>query len=113
LQPNDGDVFVADTGERLTGWIHVCRRHVLQTEPLAGVGGLVVDPHHRGDGVGRRLLETAERWADTNGLIVIRLRSNSVRSNAHRFYERRGYGVEKMPHTFVKQVNESGSGAIV
>jgi GNAT superfamily N-acetyltransferase len=77
------------------------------------VGGLVVDPRQRGDGVGRWLLETGERWADTNGLTVIRLKSNSVRSNAHRFYERRGYSVEKTLHTFVKQVNESGSGGIV
>ena len=89
------------------------RSHVLQTEPFAEVGGLAVDPHHRGDGVGRGPLETAERWAGTNGLIVIRLRSNIVRSNAHRFYERRSYSVEKTSHTFVKQVNESGSGAVV
>jgi hypothetical protein len=71
------------------------------------------DPHKRDADVGRRVLETGERWADTNGLTVIRLRSNSVRSNAHRVYERHGYSVEKTLHTFVKQVNESGSGGIV
>jgi len=113
LQPDGGAVFVADTDERLTGWIHVYRSRVLQTEPFAEVGGLVVDPQYRGGGVGRRLLETAERWADTNGLTVIRPRSNIVRSNAHRFYERHGYSVEKTSYTFAKQVNASGSGALV
>jgi GNAT superfamily N-acetyltransferase len=111
LQPNDGAVFVAGTGERLTGWIHIYRSHVLQTEPFAGVGGLVVDPQYRGNGVGHRLLKTAERWADTNGLTVIRPRSNTIRFDAHHFYERRGYSVEKTSYTFVKQASASGSGA--
>jgi GNAT superfamily N-acetyltransferase len=63
LGPEDGAVFVADTGKQLAGWINTYRSHVLQTEPSGQVGGLVVDPHNRGTGVGRRLLEAAERSA--------------------------------------------------
>jgi hypothetical protein len=33
------------------------------------------------------------------------VRSNIVRSNAHRFYERRGYDVEKTSYTFVRSLN--------
>ena len=105
LQADEGAIFVADEGERVTGWIHVHRSHVIQTEPFAEVGGLVVDPQNRGDGIGRRLLETAEQWASANGLSVIRVRSNIVRSNAHLFYERRGYNVEKTSYTFTKNLN--------
>ncbi|MGB5169465.1 MAG: GNAT family N-acetyltransferase [Acidimicrobiia bacterium] len=105
LQADEGAIFVADEGERVTGWIHVRRSHVIQTEPFAEVGGLVVDPQNRGDGIGRRLLETAEQWASANGLSVIRVRSNIVRSNAHLFYERRGYNVEKTSYTFTKNLN--------
>jgi GNAT superfamily N-acetyltransferase len=105
LQSDEGAIFVADASEHLTGWIHIYRSHVIQTEPFAEVGGLVVDPLSRGDGVGRRLLEAAERWASANDLTVVRVRSNIVRSNAHRFYERRGYEVEKTSYTFVRSLN--------
>ena len=91
LKSDGGAIFVADASEHLTGWIHVYRSHVIQTEPFAEVGGLVVDPLSRGEGIGRRLLEAAERWASANDLTLVRVRSNIVRSNAHRFYERLGF----------------------
>ena len=105
LQSDEGAIFVADASEHLTGWIHVYRSHVIQTEPFAEVGGLVVDPLNRGDGVGQRLLEAAERWASANDLTLVRVRSNIVLSNAHRYYERRGYDVEKTSYTFSKSLN--------
>jgi len=106
LQPDEGAIFVADEGGHLTGWIHVYRSRAIQTQPFAEVGGLVVDPQNRGDGIGRRLLETAEQWCSANGLAVVRVRSNIVRSNAHLFYERRGYDVEKTSYTFIKRLND-------
>ena len=107
LHSNEGAIFVADAGEHLTGWIHIYRSHVIQTEPFAEVGGLVVDPLSRGEGIGRRLLEAAERWASANDLTLVRVRSNIVRSNAHRFYQRRGYDVEKTSYTFIKSLNDA------
>jgi len=106
LQSGEGAIFVADASEHLTGWIHIYRSHVVQTEPFAEVGGLVVDPSNRGDGVGRRLLEAAERWASANDLAMVRVRSNIVRSNAHHFYERSGFDVEKTSYTFIKSLND-------
>ena len=106
LQWDEGAIFVADASEHPTGWIHIHRSHVIQTEPFAEVGGLVVDPLSRGEGVGRRLLEAAERWSSANDLTLVRVRSNIVRSNAHRFYERRGYDVEKTSYTFIKSLND-------
>lgn len=106
LQSGEGAVFVAATSEHLTGWIHIYRSHVIQTEPFAEVGGLVVDPSNRSGGVGQRLLEAAERWASANDLAMVRVRSNIVRSNAHQFYERRGFDVEKTSYTFIKSLND-------
>ena len=105
LKSDGGAIFVADASEHLTGWIHVYRSHVIQTEPFAEVGGLVVDPLNRADGVGQRLIEAAERRASANDLTLVRVRSNIVRSNAHRFYERRGYDVEETSYTFSKSLN--------
>jgi GNAT superfamily N-acetyltransferase len=64
----------------------------------------VVDPHDRGGGIGGKLLETAEQWASAHGLAAVRVRSNIVRANAHLFYERRGYEVEKTSYTFIKHL---------
>ena len=108
LQPEDGAVFVAGGEDRLSGWVHVHRSKLLQSEPFAEVGGLVVDPTNRGHGIGKRLLERAEQWAADNHLALVRVRSNVVRSNAHLFYEGRGYAVEKTSYTFIKHMEDRG-----
>lgn len=100
-------IFVADVTADLIGWIHTYRSHLIQTEPFAEIGGLVVDPAHRGGGVGRRLLETAERWASAHGLTTVRVRTNILRSNAHLFYEQRNYVVEKTSYTYIKRLEAS------
>jgi GNAT superfamily N-acetyltransferase len=104
LRSSEGAIFVAVEGEQVAGWIHIYRSQVIQTQPFTEVGGLVVDPHDRGSGIGGRLLETAEQWASAHGLAVVRVRSNTVRANAHLFYERRGYEVEKTSYTFIKHL---------
>ncbi len=108
LRPEDGAVFVACRGDHLTGWIHVRRSELLQSEPFSEVGGLVVDPTSRGEGIGKELLKRAEQWAADNHLAVVRVRSNVVRSNAHLFYEGRDYGVEKTSYTFIKHLEDRG-----
>ena len=44
----------------------------------------------RGTGVGRRLVEAAEEWAQMCGLTVMAGRSNNVRTEAKEFYEHLG-----------------------
>ena len=107
LSSEKGALFVAGGDKRLIGWIHVYRSRVIQTEPFASVGGLVVDPLSRGTGVGRRLLEAAEQWASAAGLTAIRVRSNITRTHAHLFYERRGFDVEKTSYTFIKELDDT------
>jgi GNAT superfamily N-acetyltransferase len=101
---SDAAVLVATAGGLIVGWAHVYRTDLVQTMPFAELGGLVVDPKRRGSGVGNRLVEAAEQWAFDHGLAVMRVRSNVVRSGAHRFYERNGYAVEKTSLTFVKPI---------
>ena len=48
-----------------------------------------------GAGIGSRLVDAAERWAIRRGLARMRVRSNTVRERAHRFYARLGYVVVK------------------
>lgn len=87
----DGAVLVAEEGGAVLGWIHVCGIRFFQSPPFAEIGGLVVDEAARGRGVGRLLVQAAVRWAAEQGYAKLRVRSNVVREDAHRFYEREGF----------------------
>jgi GNAT superfamily N-acetyltransferase len=97
-------MLVALQDARVCGWIHVRRVDSLESDAHAEIWGLVVDDRHRSQGVGRALLETAERWAADHGLSNVRVRSNVKRERAHAFYERAGYTVVKRQAVFDKRL---------
>src|SRR5260370_36985374 len=56
-------IFVAETPDaRVAGWGPVPGSYSLASDPNAPVARLVVDEHLRGQGIGRALLDRAERW---------------------------------------------------
>jgi len=63
-----------------------------------------VDPAHRGQGVGRRLVAEVEAWAAGRGLGIIGVRSNVARAESHPFYQRLGYVRTKTSHVYRKQL---------
>ena len=88
----DHAVFVAcGPTEQVVGWAHVHGKCLLELEPYAEIGGLVVDREYRGRGIGRALMAAAERWALARGYATVLLRSRADRQEAHRFYEAVGY----------------------
>jgi GNAT superfamily N-acetyltransferase len=93
-------VLVAEDNGAVLGWIHVCGVQFFQSPPFAEVGGLVVDEASRGRGVGKLLLEAGARWAAERGYRKLRVRSNVVREDAHRFYEREGFRRTKTQAVF-------------
>jgi GNAT superfamily N-acetyltransferase len=97
-------LLVAVDDERICGWIHVRRVDSLESDAHAEIWGLVVDDRDRSQGIGRSLLETAERWATDHGLQTVRVRSNVVRERAHTFYARAGYRVVKQQSVFEKHL---------
>src|SRR5215468_8973733 len=60
-------------------------------QPVAWITTLVVDTAARGSGVGRRLVEAAERWGRERGCVRISVTTALHRAAAHAFYERLGY----------------------
>lgn len=100
----EGAAFLAMVDDQPVGWIHVYRTTVLQTRPFAEIAGLVVTEAVRAAGVGAVLVGAAEKWATAGGLDEVRVRSRSTRAEAHRFYERLGYGVEKTSLTFHRRL---------
>lgn len=98
-------VYVADDpAAGVIGWIHVLSARHLQANPSAQIGGLVVDAEFRGRGVGRALMQAAERWALEQGLSQVQLRSRTARTDAHRFYQELGYEIVKTSYMFRKEL---------
>ena len=96
-------MFGAEAPDGLVvGWLHVHAHHVVERDPRAEVGGLVVDENFRGSGVGRLLMQRAEDWAREKGYREVVLRSNVIREHAHTFYESLGYTVTKTQNHFRK-----------
>ena len=107
-QPDDHHVLLAEAGGEPAGWLHASIVEYIEAERFVMICGLVVERRHRGRGVGSALLQEAETWALRVGCPIVRLWSTSLRTAAHRFYERRGYTIVKTQHAFVKAV---GAGA--
>lgn len=90
-EDEDHALLVAEREGRVVGWAHVHGSRLLVAPPRAEIGGLVVADSESRTGVGRRLLGAAERWARERGYGGVRVRSNVIREDAHRFYEALGY----------------------
>jgi GNAT superfamily N-acetyltransferase len=89
-------IYVAElSGGRIAGWIAACVLRSVESNKRAEISGLVVDEQVRSRGIGKVLLKSAERWAQSLGCETITVRSNVKRERAHRFYEGNGYEHEK------------------
>ncbi len=101
----DYQLFVArDKYEKVIGWIQVnIEQKSLLVGRYAEIAALVVDENQRGKGVGKSLLQAAEKWAVEKKVDLIRLRSNLKRTDAHRFYSREGYEILKTSNIFAKK----------
>ena len=104
LDHHDHAVFVSETDDVVTGWIHVFRADRVESDPFAEIGGLVVDESSRGRGIGRSLTDFAAGWARESGLDDLRVRSNVIRDEARSFYLRLGFAETKRQAVFVRAV---------
>src|SRR5262245_49292237 len=76
-------IAVAASGERLVGRVHVEHRSSLELGDRAELMALVVDSSARRRGLGRDLVEYAEAWALSRGLVAMTVRSNAARELSH------------------------------
>lgn len=103
---SDYAMFVArsETG-RVIGFIQVnVETMSIATDEKTEVAALVIDAKERSRGVGADLLRRAEEWSQSKGIQLMRLRSNLKRVDAHRFYERNGYRIDKTSYVFTKAI---------
>jgi GNAT superfamily N-acetyltransferase len=91
-QPN-ADILLAFDGDHAVGLASVYADiQSLGFGPKCWLQDMVVDKERRSMGIGGLLMAAAEDWARARGLTHIELSSNSARVDAHRFYERQGFG---------------------
>ena len=105
LRGHGGEVLVAVAPDgRVLGWIGL-RVHLSLTSPReAEIASLVVDAPARNLGLGRRFIDAAEAWARANDMATVRVLSNTVRHDAHRFYDREGYARIKTQQLFARSL---------
>jgi GNAT superfamily N-acetyltransferase len=86
------EALVADVDGHVAGVVAVAAIPYLEREGRWGrIVALVVAEAHRGNGIGRRLMEAAEAVAREHGCVTVELSSAVRRADAHAFYERLGY----------------------
>lgn len=103
----DHAVWVAvNQAEEVVGWLHVHAQWLLESEPYAEIGGLVVDARARRTGAGRALVAEALAWARRQGFAKLRVRSNAQRVESHQFYPAVGFSRVKTSHTYERLLNE-------
>lgn len=88
---NVGLVVDGADGE-LLGAATLHQTSVLHRPTAVGrISALIVDARHRGTGVGRALVNAAERMLAEAGCGTVEVTSNMRRADAHAFYQRLGY----------------------
>ena len=95
-------IFVAETDNKVVGYIHLVNYDVIYADNFKNCLGLAVDNDYKRNGIGSALLKQAEIWAKENGAAGIRICSGAERVNAHKFYESQGYEVTKLQKNLKK-----------
>ncbi len=95
LRHPDQLVIVACSGEQAAGWLQAHAYDILESGWMVEIVGLVVAAPSRRAGVGRALVERAKGWARSKDAEALVVRSNTVRTESHRFYPTLGFTASK------------------
>jgi N-acetylglutamate synthase-like GNAT family acetyltransferase len=106
LSNQHGDlVLVAEREGQVVGWMHAFIAYRLESAPFAEIAGLVVDHRQRGAGIGGQLVAAARAWTARHELRELRVRSNTLREETHRFYRERGFALSKSQCVFALPIH--------
>ncbi|MBU1050150.1 GNAT family N-acetyltransferase [Candidatus Bipolaricaulota bacterium] len=89
------------------GWMHVFIALRVESNPFAEIGGFGVAEELRGRGVGRSLLEAADKWVKDHGIAKMRVCTRSTRSDAQGFYQRLGFIQTKEQHVYDRAIDSA------
>ncbi len=92
-------IWVYDNGEQLLGWIHIFTALRVASSPFYEIGGLIVHPEERQQGIGHQLVQCAAEHAAQQGE-TLRVRCNSQRTEPHLFYQSIGFTLSKSQQVY-------------
>lgn len=99
-------VFIAEKDDAQLGFILVMEsKDEISGEPCASVPLIAVTKDAQGMGVGRRLMDEAEKWSRDRGHRLLELEAFYNNHSARGFYESRGFQYESI--IMVKPLNSS------
>ncbi|WP_051294765.1 GNAT family N-acetyltransferase [Maridesulfovibrio bastinii] len=92
LENNSGCLLVAKSGEKVVG---MCSGQIListaEGGPCLMMEDLVVHENYRGHGIGTRLIERLERFANSREISRVQLLADRNNTPALKFYEKNGW----------------------
>src|SRR5438094_640310 len=95
-------LVAVDANDKAIGFIQAHRVCIIEVGFRVEILGLVVSSSARRSGIGRRLIDEAERWAKHIGAEAVSVRSNTKRTEAHLFYPALGYAKIKTQAVYAK-----------
>ena len=102
LQSDNDKIYVAVIDDNVVGYIHANNYDVIYFPHMKNIMGIAVDKKYKRQGIGRKLLEAVEKWANETNARGIRLVSGASRKSAHEFYRNCGYDGGKEQLNFKK-----------
>ena len=99
-------VLVAELSQarEVVGAVHIALLPILESDAAAQILGVVVAAGQQRRGIGRALMERAERWARERHCTTVFLRANVLRTDAHSFYARLGFLNDRTQFAFQKKL---------
>jgi GNAT superfamily N-acetyltransferase len=92
---------------KLAGWIHGFLCQLLESDYRVEIGGLIVDERCRRSGIGRRLVQAIENWAEEHGAAELSVRCREERAESHKFYEGLSFRPIKTQRVFRKRLSNA------
>ncbi len=102
LRNPDHFAFVAIRNKKIVGYIHCFNAIRLTSKPFTEICGLIVKEEERRNGIGKLLVKKVE--SQNSGCGKIRVRCNSKRELAHKFYYNLNYSLNKEQKIFEKEI---------
>ena len=93
-----------NSADKPVGFIQANRIWIIEVGYMVEIVGLVVSATARRAGIGRRLIAEVESWAKSVGAPRVIVRSNTKRTESHRFYPALGYNLIKTQAVYEKQL---------
>src|SRR5207249_11747661 len=95
-------LVAVDASDKAGGFIQAHRVCIIELGFRVEILGLVVSSLARRSGIGRRLIDEAERWAKSIGAEAVSVRSSTKRIEAHIFYPALSYTKIKTQAVYAK-----------